>query len=96
MRADIDALLNSTSMVEFRYTDDDSSEERIYVLPQAIVSADETGRTERSEATLRVTELIRLPATNQQGGPVNDDGFFLEGTTTSFILLEDGFFLLQE
>jgi hypothetical protein len=96
MRADIDALLNSTAMVELRYTDDDATEERIYVLPQSILSADETGRTERSEATLRVTELIRLPATNQHGGPVNDDGFFLEGTTTSFILLEDGFFLLQE
>ena len=96
MRADIDLLLNSTSMVEFRYTDDDSSEERIYVLPQALISADETGRIERSQVTLRVTELIREPATNQQGSPVNNDGFFLETSITSFILLEDGFFLLQE
>tara|TARA_R110002051_G_scaffold280283_2_gene341888 strand:+ start:100 stop:537 length:438 start_codon:yes stop_codon:yes gene_type:complete len=96
MRADIDLLLNSTSMVEFRYTDDDSSEERIYVLPQALISADETGRIERSQVTLRVTELIREPAINQQGSPVNNDGFFLETSITSFILLEDGFFLLQE
>lgn len=95
-RADIDALLNSTSMVEFRFTDDDSSEERIFVLPTALISIEGTGRNERSQPLLRLTEMIRLPATNQQGAPVNNDGFFLEDNTNFFILLEDSFFVLQE
>ena len=96
MRTEIDALLTSTSMVELRYTNDPGTDERIYVLPRTVVSEDVTGTLPEGQVILRTTELIRLPNTNQDASPPGNDGFFLESSTTDFLLLEDGFFVLQE